>query len=100
MGGPLSPPGAEGCNERPVLAAQDDHVRVRFVQVVLELGHHLLIHAYLHGDLATSGSEPEPTKRSLESVNSSKNLPPKILGKGRVRHPEYAGGDRTGLQAR
>src|SRR5688500_12116619 len=29
---------AEGCNERAVLAAQNNHVRVRLVQVVVELG--------------------------------------------------------------
>jgi hypothetical protein len=28
------------------LAAQDDYVRVRLVQVVVELGEHLLIHAH------------------------------------------------------
>src|SRR5687768_18450464 len=40
-------PSAEGRNERTVLAAQDDHVGVRLVEVVVELGEHLLAHAHL-----------------------------------------------------
>ena len=38
------PSGAEGSNEAAVLAAQNDCVRVRLVQVVVELGEHLLTH--------------------------------------------------------
>jgi hypothetical protein len=40
-----STPSAEGGHKRAVLAAQCDYVRVRLINVVVELGEHLLLHA-------------------------------------------------------
>src|SRR5918994_7934610 len=55
---PRSPPSAEGCHKRAVLAAQCDYVRVRLVYVIVELGEHLLFHAFSFTYLLRAFSHP------------------------------------------